>query len=217
MNESTLRSLIFECQMCDLCRAGRGVPGAYFRDGKVVPTLRSVRIMFIAEAPGYVEQEKLVPLVGSSGTLFHRLVGEVGIHEYYCTNMAKHRPPKVGGKQSAPKPEHLDACNPFLNRELDLLKPEWVVLMGKTAAKFVIPGNFSMKSVIGQTETVRYPEEDNRVVKFIVVWHPAAFLHQTKPTVQAVMMNEFRRALAGIVATDVPHYPIRRMTCRSHQ
>ena len=209
MDNRTLRLLVHECRDCALSSAGYGVPGIWVVNGVRTEEPQPVDIMFIGEAPGGVEQERLQPFVGSAGMLLDRLLEEVSIRSYYVTNMAKHRPPVAQGKQTAPKPEHMTACRPFLLRELEMVQPKFIVLLGKTAAKLAWPGNLSMKEMVGQ-------RKDFQGIPTLVVWHPAAFLHTTQPRAQTTMMNQFRRALAGLVADAPPVYPIEKVTCVTH-
>jgi DNA polymerase len=95
--------------------------------------------MVVGEAPGQQEDEEGVPFVGRSGQLLIRLLGEIGIgrDDVYISNVVKCRPPH----NRDPKQDEIDACKPYLRRQIELVDPAVVVTVG----------NFSSKLLLGTT------------------------------------------------------------------
>ncbi len=91
------------------------------------------RIMLIGEAPGKDEDAKGVPFVGRAGQLLDRMLGAIGLGEadVYITNLVFWRPP---GNRT-PSPEEVQVCQPFVERQIELLAPELLIFLGNAAAK----------------------------------------------------------------------------------
>jgi DNA polymerase len=95
--------------------------------------------MVVGEGPGQQEDEQGIPFVGRSGQLLVRLLGEIGFDrdDVYIANVVKCRPPR----NRDPQPDEIDACKPYLRRQIELVDPEVVVTVG----------NFSSKLLLGTT------------------------------------------------------------------
>ena len=91
------------------------------------------RIMLIGEAPGKDEDAKGQPFVGSAGQLLDRMLAAIGLGEadVYITNLVFWRPP---GNRT-PTPEEVQVCQPFVERQIELLAPELLIFLGNAAAK----------------------------------------------------------------------------------
>jgi uracil-DNA glycosylase len=94
------------------------------------------RIMMIGEAPGRDEDLQGKPFVGRAGQLLDRMLAAIGLSEsqVYITNTVYWRPP---GNRT-PTPEEIEACAPFLARQIELLSPSVLVLLGGAAAKTIL-------------------------------------------------------------------------------
>ena len=91
------------------------------------------RIMLIGEAPGKDEDVKGQPFVGRAGQLLDRMLAAIGLGEadVYITNLVFWRPP---GNRT-PTPEEVQVCQPFVERQIELLAPELLIFLGNAAAK----------------------------------------------------------------------------------
>ena len=97
----------------------------------------AANLMFIGEGPGEQEDRQGLPFVGRSGQLLDRLLREeLGITRdcAYIANVVKCRPP--GNRD--PKPDEIDACRPYLQQQLDLIRPAAVVTLGRFAAQWLL-------------------------------------------------------------------------------
>ena len=209
------------CAACSLGVRGKGVPGQFVGeespDGDLVGS-----VMVLGEAPGAVEQERGKPFVGQSGELLHSMLRECGLVSYYASNMAKHQPFKdKHGKQQAPSKTEIEACAPFLRAEFDLVKPAKLILLGKTAAKLVVDGNFSMKDVVNTTYKYRTGYSPVQGIPFdsiltLILYHPAYFLRQrTAPWIQK-QIRDWKSAVRLFLGAKAPTYKIEEVKCEVH-
>ena len=159
---------IRNCRKCPLYQSRTNpVPG----EGSLTP-----KIFFIGEAPGAQEDKTGRPFVGAAGKLLTSLIEEIGLsrEDVYITNVVKCRPP--GNRD--PSIEEIEACKPYLIRQLKLMKPSLIVTLGRHAAKVI--SEFMNKKFRSMTR------EHGKVYKVnilgfetIVVhtYHPAAALY----------------------------------------
>lgn len=93
-------------------------------------------IMIIGEAPGGTEVTKGLPFVGKSGKLLRKYLQQYELQDKcYITNVVKCRPP--GNRK--PRPDEVNACRGYLIREIAILKPKFIILLGATAINFIYP------------------------------------------------------------------------------
>ena len=92
--------------------------------------------MFVGEAPGREEDEKGEPFVGEAGRLLDRILFAMGMRreDVYICNVEKCRPP--GNRD--PKPEEIEACEPYLKRQLAAIRPRIIVTLGRFAAQTLL-------------------------------------------------------------------------------
>lgn len=132
---SKLRSAAQSCQACDLYRhATQAVFGA----GPV-----SASIVFIGEQPGNEEDLQGRPFVGPAGKLLDRALEDAGIErtDVYVTNVVKHFKFEERGKRrihKKPNGSEIEACHPWLEAEILLIKPKMIVCLGATAAQAIL-------------------------------------------------------------------------------
>ena len=164
-----LRAEALQCTRCDLSRTRTHV---VFSDGN--PT---ARLMVVGEAPGAREDETGMAFVGPAGKLLDLLLASVGLSREstaYICNVLKCRPP---GNRN-PLPGEIEACTPFLKRQIALISPDALLAVGAFAAQFLT----GKDSAIGKLRGKVYSYEG---VPLVVTYHPAALLRNasfTRPT-----------------------------------
>jgi DNA polymerase len=123
-----LEAMVAGFDGCALKRTAKSLCFARGRD--------DARLMLIGEAPGRDEDLQGKPFVGRAGQLLDRMLAAIGLAEehVYITNTVYWRPP---GNRT-PTPEEVEACAPFLARQIDLLAPQVLVLLGGAAAKNIL-------------------------------------------------------------------------------
>ena len=180
-------------------------------------------LMGLGEAPGAVEMERSKPFGGQAGELLHSMLKEAGVKRIYLSNIAKHQPYKdKHGKQQAPDKVTTEACAPFLRAEFDLVKPARLLLLGKTAAKLVVEGNFSMGKVVNQTYEYYRPKgeltqvKDYAAIPTLILFHPAYFLRSRTATWIQKSIREWKSAVRLFLGATTPTYRIERVKCETH-
>lgn len=144
----TLRDEALACTACKL--AGLGRTQVVFGMGDP-----SAALMFVGEGPGAEEDKQGLPFVGRSGKLLDQLMREeLGVtrDRVYIANVVKCRPPS----NRDPEPDEIAACRPYLERQLDLIRPEVVVTLGKFAAHLLLDTNEGVTKLRGRTYPFRH-------------------------------------------------------------
>jgi uracil-DNA glycosylase len=131
------------------------------------------RIMIIGEAPGREEDLQGKPFVGRAGQLLDRMLASIGLSEehVYITNTVYWRPP---GNRT-PTPEEIGACAPFLARQIDLLSPSVLVLLGGAAAKTILNTSEGIMRLRGKWLTCSCGD---RNLPTLATLHPAFLLRK---------------------------------------
>jgi len=136
-----------ECKACDLWKSGTQT---VFGEGKPSST-----VMFIGEQPGDKEDLSGRPFVGPAGGLLDKALEEAGIDrsKVYVTNVVKHFKWEPRGKRrihKKPNAIEINACMPWLQSEINLVKPRAIICLGSTAAQAVIGAKFRVSIQRGQ-------------------------------------------------------------------
>ncbi|MEM0499393.1 MAG: uracil-DNA glycosylase [Methanothrix sp.] len=155
---SDLRELACEIMRCERCRLSQTRRNAVPGEGPA-----DARIMMIGEAPGAAEDLAGRPFVGRAGAILNRALGLAGLNrgEIFITNIVKCRPP--GNRQ--PSGEEIRACMPYLRKQIEIIGPSAVCLLGNVPAKAVL-GMQGVTSLRGRIFDDLY----------LITFHPAAVL-----------------------------------------
>lgn len=123
--------------------------------------------MFIGEGPGFHEDQQGRPFVGQAGKFLDELLASIGLSraDVFIANVVKCRPPN----NRDPLPEEVDACRPYLLRQIDLINPLLIVTLGRFSLGWFFPGD-SIGRVHGSLRRL-----DERF--YFHLYHPAAALH----------------------------------------
>lgn len=199
---AALEAIASEVSVCDRCPLSQtrtnAVPGEGSPDTEVV---------FVGEGPGQREDATGRPFVGPAGSLLAELLGMIEWRrdDVFITNVVKCRPP--GNRD--PEPSEIEACAPFLKRQLDVLDPALLVTLGRFSLQTFMPGD-RIGRVHG-TERALDPATGARAAIGYAMYHPAAALRQgsLKETMQrdmAAVPDALLRARASRAeaATDIP-------------
>ena len=113
---------------CTRCALAQGRTQVVFGSGS--PT---ADLMFVGEAPGFHEDKQGIPFVGQAGKLLDKLLAGIGLlrKDVYIANTVKCRPP--GNRD--PQPDEKQACEPFLFRQIELIRPKVIATLGNHATK----------------------------------------------------------------------------------
>ncbi|MHB9093715.1 MAG: uracil-DNA glycosylase [Eubacteriales bacterium] len=176
-----LARLAGECRKCNLRQGCRGVVF-----GKGNPR---ANLMFIGEGPGAEEDKQGLPFVGAAGQLLDKIIMAAGFNtaDVYIANIVKCRPP--GNR--VPAKEEADACKPWLTRQIEIVKPSIIVLLGSVALQNIVDQNARITRMRGQW-IKKYG------IEFMPTYHPAALLRdesKKRPVWEDIKMvrDSFRR------------------------
>ena len=157
-----LNRQIAVCQQCQLGQMRtRAVPGEGPPDAQ---------IMFIGEAPGFHEDRQGRPFVGAAGKFLDELLASIGLkrEDVFIGNVIKCRPP--GNRD--PRPDEISACRPYLDKQIELIRPRIIVTLGRFSMARYFPGA-SISRIHGR------PKQSGGVI-YYPMFHPAAALHQPR-------------------------------------
>ena len=155
-----------ECIKCQKCALHNTRKNVVIERGN-----RQAKILFIGEGPGATEDEQGKAFVGQAGKLLDLALGSMGIYEkdIYVCNIIKCRPPN----NSNPTDEQAKACMPYLKRQINLVNPAVIVLLGSVALKRMINKDLTITRSRGNWM-------DYEGIKVMPTFHPAALLRDEK-------------------------------------
>lgn len=164
-HEDSLEKIAANVRGCPLCKLARTRKNAVPGEGQI-----SAKIMFIGEAPGRSEDEKGKPFVGAAGRILNDLLKKAGIErsQVFITNIVKCRPPN----NRVPGEDELIACRPYLDRQIALIKPKVICILGRTAYSSILGGS-SITANRG-----KIVERSGQ--KYFSTFHPAAVIYNKK-------------------------------------
>jgi uracil-DNA glycosylase len=155
-----LRAEIGDCRRCKLCAGRKNI---VFGVGNP-----NARLMFVGEGPGRDEDLQGEPFVGRAGQLLNDIITKgMGLKraDVYIANVVKCRPPD----NRNPEPEEVAACEPFLKKQIDLVRPEVIVGLGKFAVQTLLQSKIPITKLRGTWH--RY-----HGIKLMPTFHPAYLL-----------------------------------------
>ena len=156
---AALQEEIRTCERCGLCRGRKqAVPGEGNEQGP---------ILFVGEGPGAQEDATGRPFVGAAGMLLEKMLAAIGLvrEQVYIANIVKCRPP--GNR--APTPDEAAACLPYLRTQTALLRPQIIVCLGATPARYLLGEDVRVTRDHGKWQ-------ERRGVSMMCTFHPAALL-----------------------------------------
>ena len=130
------------------------------------------QIYFLGEAPGRHEDETGLPFVGQAGKLLTKLIESIGLKrsDVYITSLVRYRPPQ----NRDPKPSEIEAFKPYLDQELNILKPKIIATLGRFSLNKFLP-NVKISQVHGTPHPIIF---NNQPVIIFPLYHPAAALRR---------------------------------------
>jgi len=163
----TLEQLRAQVAACTRCRLHESRIQTVFGGGS-----GASRLCFVGEGPGADEDKQGYPFVGAAGQLLDRMLSAMGLtrDEVYICNIVKCRPPR----NRKPEPEEMQACRPFLERQLALVDPEVIVALGATAVQGLLGTSEGITRLRGRWKLYRGE------VAVMPTFHPAYLLRNAR-------------------------------------
>lgn len=173
---SELTDLYTQIRVCTKCDLSKGRTNAVPGEGP-----EDAEIMMIGEAPGFHEDREGRPFIGAAGKFLDELLAGINLKrdQIYICNVIKCRPPQ----NRDPLPEEMDACKPYLDAQIALIKPKVII----TISRFAMSRWFNEKKI---SEIHGKPKKFGNLV-VLPMYHPAAALHQ--PSLKRVLEEDFKR------------------------
>ncbi|MGB9003145.1 MAG: uracil-DNA glycosylase [Nitrosotalea sp.] len=173
-----LRKTVISCTLCELSKSRTNA----------VPGLGSIKteIVFIGEAPGRTEDIQGMPFVGTAGKILSEALVYAGFtrEDVYITNIVKCRPPD----NRRPNKQEMDSCNGYLQKELEIIRPKIICILGNTAFGSLLNGNAITKNrgkIIKKNDQL-----------YFVTIHPAAIIYNQD--LRQVLKDDLK-TLSGIL------------------
>ncbi|HZD87392.1 MAG TPA: uracil-DNA glycosylase [Gaiellaceae bacterium] len=188
---------------CTRCRLAQGRTQVVFGSGSPHADL-----MLVGEAPGFHEDKQGVPFVGQAGKLLEKLLAGAGLRreDVYIANVLKCRPP--GNRD--PQADEIEACEPHLFRQIELIEPRVIATLGNFATKLLSGRPLGITRVHGQEQALTIA---GRSVLLYPLYHPAAALYT--PAMLEVLEADFAR-LPGLLGQGIqPVAPIAQSASNS--
>jgi uracil-DNA glycosylase len=176
-----LDALRTEASSCTRCALSQTRTQVVFGNGHP-----DADLMFVGEAPGFHEDQQGIPFVGQAGKLLDRLLAGIGLTraDVYVANTLKCRPP--GNRD--PLPEEKQTCEPWLFRQIELIKPKVIATLGNHATKQLTGKETGITRVHGQPQPAVY---GSVAVTILPIYHPAAALYT--PAMLKVLEEDFAK------------------------
>ncbi|MGK2857401.1 MAG: uracil-DNA glycosylase [Thermoanaerobaculia bacterium] len=167
---------------CDLCRLSKERTQVVFGVGNP-----DARLMFIGEGPGRDEDIKGEPFVGRAGELLTDIIKAMKLRreDVYIANAVKCRPPE----NRNPEPDEMEACRPYLMRQIDIIQPEVIVTLGRFGLQTLFERPIAISSVRGQ-----WMEWNGRRV--MPTYHPAYLLRS--PAAKKDVWSDMKKVMTEL-------------------
>lgn len=178
---AALDDLRREVEGCTRCPLHATRTRAVFGEGDC-----GAELMFVGEAPGYHEDQQGRPFVGAAGKLLEELLASIGLtrQQVFIANVLKSRPPN----NRDPRPEEIDACRPYLWRQIELIRPKVLCTLGNHATKLLSHDQTGITRVHGKPRKMDIAGVE---LYLYPIFHPAAALYT--PAMLATLKEDVAR------------------------
>ena len=154
-----IRTDLGECHRCRLARERNNI---VFGDGN-----STAKLVFVGEGPGFREDQQGKPFVGAAGELLTRIIQAINLtrSQVYICNVIKCRPPE----NRNPRPDEIETCLPFLERQLEAIRPDYICALGTFAAQTLLGTTTPISRLRGRFH-------EYKGIKVLPTYHPAYLL-----------------------------------------
>lgn len=180
--EEILRGLYKAFHQCTACGLHRGRNHFVFGEGPP-----DAKLMFVGEGPGFDEDRTGRPFVGKAGQLLEKIIIAMGLQrtEVFIGNIVKCRPP---GNRT-PFPEEMRMCAPVLERQIEVIQPQIIIALGKTALTYFKQANVSIMRLRGKYFTWKG-------IQIMPTFHPAYILRN--PAAKRDVWSDVQQVMATL-------------------
>ena len=169
------------CTKCRLCETRKNT---VFGEGDP-----DAKIFFIGEGPGENEDLTGRPFVGRAGELLNKWIAAMGLkrQQVFIANTVKCRPP--GNRE--PAPDEVATCTPYLQRQLEIVRPAVIITLGRPASQYMLQTKLSMSRLRGQWQQWRG-------IKLMPTYHPAYVLRQYTYETRSAVWSDLKKVMAEL-------------------
>jgi uracil-DNA glycosylase family 4 len=174
LRERLLAGVAAEVVICKLCPLSKSRNKAVPGEGNA-----EARIMLVGEAPGSSENLQGRPFVGAAGKFLETLLSEIGLsrEEVFICNIVKCRPPR----NRLPKPLEVQTCTPYLERQIEIISPEFLVTLGSCSTGYIFSiAGFPFAGITAVRGKKRQATLHGVRMTIFPTFHPAAALYSPK-------------------------------------
>jgi DNA polymerase len=175
---TAVRAELGECTRCKLCKVRKTI---VFGEGNP-----SAVLVFVGEGPGYEEDQQGRPFVGAAGQLLTDIIVKgmkLRREDVYICNIVKCRPPD----NRNPEPDEIEACEPFLIKQFQAIKPKFIVALGNVAVKTLLKTKEGITSLRGRWQTYQG-------IPLMPTFHPAYLLRN--PADKKLVWEDIKKVIA---------------------
>lgn len=185
-----LQKIADETRQCRRCPLGASRSNAVPGEGNP-----AARIVFVGEGPGAEEDAQGRPFVGRAGQLLDRMIAAMGLKrsEVFICNVLKCRPPD----NRDPRPEEIISCLPFLQKQLELMKPKVIVALGAHAARSLLETNKPIGQLRGRFQEY-VPGLGAKPIKLMPTFHPAYLLRNYSPENRRKVWEDLQKVMTEL-------------------
>lgn len=178
---AALDQQVRQCARCELCQ---GRTQTVFGEGDV-----EAELFFIGEGPGEVEDRTGRPFVGPAGQKLDEMIAAMGLgrQQVYIGNIVKCRPPN----NRPPAPEESVQCMPYLLKQVQIVRPKVIVLLGLTACKALLQTTSTMSRLRGQWQTWRG-------IRLMPTFHPSYILRNYTIETRKAVWSDLQKVMAEL-------------------
>ncbi len=169
------------CPKCILCKTRTNT---VFGEGD-----SDARLMFIGEGPGENEDLQSRPFIGRAGELLNKQIAAMGLkrEEVFIANIVKCRPPN----NRVPAPDEVAACTPYLERQIEIIRPHVIVTLGLPSTQYMLQTKNSMSKMRGNWHTWRG-------IKLMPTYHPAYLLRNYTDATRAAVWSDLKKVMSEL-------------------
>jgi DNA polymerase len=179
-----LAELNTQVQACNSCRLCEKRTNTVFGEGDP-----DAKIMFIGEGPGENEDLQGRPFVGRAGELLNKMIAGMGLkrEQVFIVNIVKCRPP--GNRE--PAPDEVSTCTPFLEKQIEIIRPRVIVTLGRPAAQYMLQQKIAISRMRGQWQSWRG-------IRLMPTFHPAYILRNYTEETRAAVWSDLQQVMAEL-------------------
>lgn len=180
LENNNMKAIIGEISQCKKCELSKTRTNTVPGQGDITP-----EIMFIGEAPGADEDKQGIAFVGRAGQLLTKMIEAMGLtrDEVFIGNILKCRPPD----NRKPTPDEIQACIPYLKRQISLIKPKVIIALGATAVSGLLGSDIPISKLRGQ-----WMEFEG--IKLMPTFHPS-YLLRNPPMAKKKVWEDLQEVL----------------------